>query len=71
MQVILLCMAQKRLALSLPACAGLVYIIQKVYLRTSQQLRFLELESRGAVLSNFLESVSGIHYTRPKSFLPC
>lgn len=60
MQLVLLCMAQKWLALSLPACAGLVYVIQRVYLRTSRQLRFLELESRAAVLSTFLESVSGI-----------
>ncbi|KAK4235735.1 ABC transporter type 1, transmembrane domain-containing protein [Achaetomium macrosporum] len=60
MQVILLCVAQKWFALSLPACAGLVYVIQKVYLRTSRQLRFLELDSRAAVLSNFLETVEGL-----------
>jgi hypothetical protein len=58
MQVILLCMVQTRLALSLPVCGAIVYIIQKVYLKTSRQLRFLELESRAAVLSSFLESVS-------------
>jgi len=58
MQVTLLCTAQKPLALALPACACLVYCVQKVYLRTSRQLRFLELESRAAVLSTFLESVS-------------
>ncbi|KAK3903084.1 ABC transporter type 1, transmembrane domain-containing protein [Staphylotrichum tortipilum] len=64
MQLVLLCMAQKWLALSLPACAGLVYVIQKVYLRASRQLRFLELESRAAVLSTFLESVEGVETIR-------
>lgn len=58
MQVILLCTAQKRLALSLPVYTGLVYLVQRLYLRTSRQLRFLDLESRAAVLSTFLESVS-------------
>lgn len=58
MQVALLFIAQKWLVLSLPACMILVYIVQKVYLRTSRQLRFLELESRAAVFSSFLESVS-------------
>lgn len=58
MQVILLCTAQKWLALSLPVYAGLVYLVQKVYLKTSRQLRFLDLESRAAVLSAFLEAVS-------------
>lgn len=37
-----------------------VYVVQKVYLRTSRQLRFIELESRAAVFSSFLESVGNI-----------
>lgn len=57
MQTILLCVAEKWLAMSLPACILLVYVVQKAYLRTSRQLRFLELESRAGVFSNFLETV--------------
>jgi energy-coupling factor transporter transmembrane protein EcfT len=57
MQIILLCIAEKWLAMSLPACMLLVYVVQKVYLRTSRQLRFLELESRAGVFLNFLECV--------------
>jgi ATP-binding cassette subfamily C (CFTR/MRP) protein 1 len=57
MQIILLFVAQKWLALSLPACMLVVYVVQKVYLRTSRQLRFLELEARAGVFSSFLESV--------------
>ncbi|PCH05502.1 ABC transporter, integral membrane type 1 [Penicillium occitanis (nom. inval.)] len=64
MQVILLCVAEKWLALSLPACVLLVYVIQKAYLRTSRQLRFLELESRAGVFSNFLETVEGLETIR-------
>ncbi|AEO59860.1 hypothetical protein MYCTH_2308466 [Thermothelomyces thermophilus ATCC 42464] len=68
-QVLLLCIAQRRLALSLPVCGSLVWIIQKVYLRTSRQLRFLELESRAAVLSSFLESVEGLETIRSFGWL--
>ncbi|KAF5016110.1 hypothetical protein F66182_12314, partial [Fusarium sp. NRRL 66182] len=64
MQIVLLCVAEKWLALSLPACVLLVYVIQKDYLRTSRQLRFLELESRAGVFSNFLETVEGLETIR-------
>ncbi|KAI1405376.1 putative ABC transporter [Hypoxylon fuscum] len=63
-QTVLLFTAQKWLSLSLPACMLVVYLIQKVYLRTSRQLRFLELESRAAVFSSFLETVEGIETLR-------
>lgn len=45
------------MTISLPFSAAVVYVVQKVYLRTSRQLRFLELESRSAVYSSFLETV--------------
>lgn len=64
MQVILLFVAQKWLTVSLPACMAVVYIVQKVYLRTSRQLRFLELEARAGVFSSFLESVEGLETIR-------
>ncbi|KAI1466683.1 P-loop containing nucleoside triphosphate hydrolase protein [Daldinia caldariorum] len=59
-QVILLFVAQKLLTLTLPICLVFVYLVQKIYLRTSRQLRLLELESRSAVLINFLETVEGL-----------
>ncbi|KAG2005232.1 hypothetical protein GB937_008929 [Aspergillus fischeri] len=64
MQIILLYMAEKWLAVSLPACMLLVYVIQKVYLRTSRQLRFLELESRAGVFLSFLECIEGLETIR-------
>ncbi len=56
-QVALLLAVQYYLALSLPLCAMVVYVVQKVYLRTSRQLRLLELESQSAVYTSFLETV--------------
>lgn len=63
MQIALLCLAEKWLALALPACMIVVFVVQRLYLRTSRQLRFLELEARAGVFSSFLESVGCIAYT--------
>lgn len=60
MQIIFLFIVQKALILTLPLCATMVYFVQRIYLRTSRQLRFIELESRSAVYSSFLETVEGI-----------
>ncbi|KAK2051438.1 P-loop containing nucleoside triphosphate hydrolase protein, partial [Colletotrichum caudatum] len=59
-QIALLFSAQKIMATSLPLCMLAVYLIQRIYLRTSRQLRLLDLESQSAVYSSFLESVEGI-----------
>lgn len=56
----LLFSAQKLMSLTLPLCMASVYLVQKVYLRTSRQLRLLDLESQSAVYSSFLESVEGV-----------
>ncbi|OTB06021.1 hypothetical protein M426DRAFT_319383 [Hypoxylon sp. CI-4A] len=63
-QVVLLFVAQRFLSLTLPVCLVIVYIIQKIYLRTSRQLRLLELESRSAILIDFLETVDGLSTIR-------
>jgi ATP-binding cassette subfamily C (CFTR/MRP) protein 1 len=60
MQCSLLLASQRLLAFTLPIYCFFIYIIQKVYLRTSRQLRYLELESRSAVYSSFLETVEGL-----------
>ncbi|KAF2715971.1 P-loop containing nucleoside triphosphate hydrolase protein [Polychaeton citri CBS 116435] len=59
-QIALLFSAQKFMTLTLPLCVLVVYIVQRVYLRTSRQLRLLDLESQSAVFSSFLESVEGV-----------
>lgn len=60
MQATLLFSVESVMAVTLPLCMAIVYLIQKVYLRTSQQLRFIELESKAAVYSSVLETVEGI-----------
>lgn len=60
MQCSLLLASQRLLVFTLPIYCFLIYIIQKVYLRTSRQLRYLELESKSAVCSSFFETVEGL-----------
>lgn len=60
MQLILLLKIRPVMAVTVPVCAICVYFIQRIYLRTSRQLRFLELESRSSVFTNFLDTASGI-----------
>lgn len=57
MQAVILSIIQKPILFTLPFSTLVVYFVQKIYLRTSRQLRFLELESVSAVYSSFLETV--------------
>ncbi|KAM0344913.1 hypothetical protein ACHAPU_007046 [Fusarium lateritium] len=48
------------LAIGVPAIAIIIYILQLVYLRTSRQLRLLELEQKAPLVSLLLDSIQGI-----------
>jgi ATP-binding cassette, subfamily C (CFTR/MRP), member 1 len=48
------------MAITLPLTIFAMYLIQRIYLQTSRQLRMLELESRSPVYSHFLETVDGL-----------
>jgi ATP-binding cassette subfamily C (CFTR/MRP) protein 1 len=48
-------------------CPGLilaVYLLQKFYLRTSRQLRFLDLECKSPLYTHFTETVEGLSTVR-------
>jgi ABC-type multidrug transport system fused ATPase/permease subunit len=48
------------MAMTLPLTIFAMYLIQRIYLQTSRQLRILELESRSPVFSHFLETMDGL-----------
>lgn len=64
MQAALLSTTQRLLILTMPACLVVVYFVQKLYLRTSRQLRFLEIESRAGVTAAFMETADGLSTIR-------
>jgi ATP-binding cassette, subfamily C (CFTR/MRP), member 1 len=45
-QAIIIAVASPYLAISFPGVLGIFYIVQKFYLRTSRQLRLMELEAK-------------------------
>lgn len=47
-------------AISFPIVIAVLYFIQKLYLRTSRQLRFMDLETKAPLYSQFTESLSGL-----------
>lgn len=59
MKLIILAVVAKYLAIVIPFAAALVYMTQKFYLRTSRQLRFLDIEAKAPLYTHFLELVSG------------
>jgi ATP-binding cassette subfamily C (CFTR/MRP) protein 1 len=56
-QLVLLFLTQAFIAVGTPFLFLVLYFLQKLYLHTSRQIRFLDIELRAAVLSNFLETV--------------
>lgn len=63
-QAALLYTVQRNLALTMPFCCLVVYLVQKLYLHTSRQLRLLDLEYRAGVSSSLLETARGIETIR-------
>ncbi|KAJ5909248.1 P-loop containing nucleoside triphosphate hydrolase protein [Penicillium taxi] len=59
-QLILLYMAQSYNLITFPLLILAVYLIQKVYLCTSRQLRFLSMEANSLPNNSFVETVQGI-----------
>ena len=48
------------MAATIPLLIIAIYALQHVYLRTSRQLRLLDLENRSPLYSHFLESLDGL-----------
>ena len=59
-QVILIGVSSVYAAISFPIWFVALYFIQKVYLRTSRQLRFLDLEAKSPLYTQFSETIAGL-----------
>ncbi|KAI1479174.1 putative ABC multidrug transporter [Daldinia eschscholtzii] len=57
------------MAISYPFLAALLYIVQRFYLRTSRQLRLLDLEAKSPLYTHFLDTLKGITTLRAFGFL--
>ncbi|KAK0644149.1 ABC transporter [Cercophora newfieldiana] len=59
-QVALTCVASGWLALSIPGLILLLFFLQKFYLRTSRQMRLLDLEAKAPIFAFFISSFEGL-----------
>ncbi|KAH6658276.1 putative ABC multidrug transporter [Truncatella angustata] len=57
------------IAISYPFLGILLYFMAKFYLRTSRQLRYLDLEAKSPLYTHFLDTVKGIVTLRAFGFL--
>lgn len=59
-QIVILSLVQTKFAFVIPICAVIVYFVQNIYLRTSRQLRVLDLEAKASLYSGFHETIDGL-----------
>ncbi|KAG9248121.1 P-loop containing nucleoside triphosphate hydrolase protein [Calycina marina] len=59
-QVALIASSTKYLAAGIPLVGIVFFFIQRFYLRTSRQVRFLDLEAKSPLYTNFLETLNGL-----------
>ncbi|KAI1504810.1 ABC multidrug transporter [Biscogniauxia marginata] len=57
------------LVIAYPFLVALLYVIQKFYLRTSRQLRLLDLEAKSPLYTHFLDTTKGIVTLRAFGFV--
>ena len=58
--MVLIGVASSYAAIAFPILLVAVFFIQKFYLRTSRQLRLLDLEAKSPLYTQFMESLSGL-----------
>ncbi|KAK1675658.1 P-loop containing nucleoside triphosphate hydrolase protein [Colletotrichum godetiae] len=57
------------LAISYPFLVAILYFVQMFYLRTSMQLRILELEAKSPLYSHFIDTLKGLATLRALGFI--
>lgn len=63
-QMVVICTSTGYIAATIPACIITFYFTQRFYLRTSRQIRYLDIEAKAPLVSHFLESLSGLSTIR-------
>jgi ATP-binding cassette subfamily C (CFTR/MRP) protein 1 len=59
-QGLVIAITGKYVAVTVPFCIGIVYLVQNYYLRTSRQLRLLDIEAKSPLFAQFLEALEGL-----------
>ncbi|KAJ5876483.1 ABC transporter transmembrane domain type 1 [Penicillium soppii] len=62
--IIIICAIGRYLAASIPLLGVVLFFIQSYYLRTSRQVRLLDIEAKAPLYTHFLETIHGISSIR-------
>ena len=62
--MVILCILGKYLAAVVPILAAVLFVVQKIYLRSSRQLRLLDIEAKAPLYQIFIETIRGLPTTR-------
>lgn len=59
-QLIIICVLGKYLAAAMPFLATTLFVVQRYYLRTSRQVRLLDIEAKAPLYKLFIETATGV-----------
>ncbi|TLD19247.1 hypothetical protein PspLS_09793 [Pyricularia sp. CBS 133598] len=59
-QFLLICVTSRYLGITIPFFFGSLYLVQHFYLRTSRQMRLLDIELKAPLYSQFIETIDGL-----------
>jgi ATP-binding cassette subfamily C (CFTR/MRP) protein 1 len=63
-QLAILCVLGKYLAAIIPVLAAALFLVQRYYLRTSRQVRLIDIEAKAPVYKHFVETARGVSTIR-------
>ena len=59
-QLLIICVLAKYLAAAIPVLAGVLFLVQRYYLRTSRQVRLIDIEAKAPLYKHFIETAQGV-----------
>ncbi|KAM0816494.1 putative ATP-binding cassette transporter [Seiridium cardinale] len=59
-QLVIICVLGKYLTVTVPVCVGVLFFLQRYYLRTSRQVRLIDIEAKAPLYKHFVETLSGV-----------
>ncbi|KAI2791871.1 ABC transporter atnG [Penicillium oxalicum] len=63
-QMVVVCVSTSYIAATIPGCLIAFYCVQRFYLRTSRQIRYLDIEAKAPLISHFLDTLNGLTTVR-------
>lgn len=66
--LVIICVMGKYFAVAIPVIAIILWGVQLYYLRTSRQVRLLDIEAKASLYSQFMETESGVSVIRLMSW---